>query len=325
MKKRSGIVVTALVLAFLLLIAGQGFCKDTKLLMATGGVAGTFYPLGGAIAQVWNQKIPELNVTVQATGGSLENVRLLGSKGAEVAICMNDIAYYGQQGLEAFKAKNEKYSNYMAIANVYPDVIQIFTRKDSNIKTIADFKGKKISVGPPGSGTEISARQVLGLYGLDYKTRQDFKPSYLSYSESADHFKDNLIDAAYFVVAVPNAALQDINVSHPVRFLEIDDQLFAKITKDYPLYSRFEIPANSYQGQSAPAKTIAVYSSLLVLKELPDDLVYQMTKVFFEERAAIAQGHAAGKFINPETAVSGIAIPIHPGAQKYLKEKGFMK
>ena len=325
MKKRSGIVMTALILSFFLLIAGQAFCKDTKLLMATGGVSGTFYPLGGAIAQVWNQKIPELNVTVQATGGSLENVRLLGSKGAEVAICMNDIAYYGQQGLEAFKAKNEKYSNYMAIANVYPDVVQIFTRKDSSIKTIADFKGKKVSVGPPGSGTEISARQVLGLYGLDYKTRQDFKPSYLSYSESADHFKDNLIDAAYFVVAVPNAALQDINVSHPVRFLEIDDQMFAKITKDYPLYSRFEISANSYQGQSAPAKTIAVYSSLLVLKELPDDLVYQMTKVFLEERAAIAQGHAAGKFINPETAVSGIAIPIHPGAQKYLKEKGFMK
>jgi hypothetical protein len=325
MKKRSRIVATAIVLALFLLIAGPGFCKDTKLLFASGGVSGTFYPLSGAIAQVWNQKIPGLNVTVQATGGSLENVRLLGSKDAEVAICMNDIAYYGQQGLEAFKAKNEKYTNYMAIGNVYPDVVQVFTRKDSNIKTIADLKGKKVSVGPPGSGTEISARQVLGLYGMDYKTRQDLKPSYLSYSEAADHFKDNLIDAAYFVVAVPNAALQDINLTKPVRLMTIDDAMFAKVTKDYPLYSRFEIAANAYQGQAEPIKTIAVYSSLLVRSDLPEDLVYQMTKVYLEERGAIAQGHAAGKYINPEIVTSGIAIPLHPGAQKYLKEKGLMK
>lgn len=325
MKKRSITLLTAVVLVLFLLAAGQGLCKDTKLLFASGGVSGTFYPLSGAIAQVWNQKIPGLNVTVQATGGSLENVRLLGSKDAEVAICMNDIAYYGQQGLEAFKAKNEKYTNYMAIGNVYPDVIQIFTRKDSDIKSIGDLKGRKVSVGPPGSGTEISARQVLGLYGIDYKTRQDLKPSYLSYSEAADHFKDNLIDAAYFVVAVPNAALQDINLTKPVKLLAIDDAMFAKITKDYPLYSRFEIAANSYAGQAEATKTIAVYSSLLVRSDLPEDLVYQMTKVYLEERAAIAQGHAAGKYINPEIVTSGIAIPLHPGAQKYLKEKGLMK
>lgn len=325
MKKRSNIVLTAIVLVLFLLATGQGFCKDEKLLFATGGVAGTFYPLGGAIAQVWNQKIPGLNVTVQATGGSLENVRLLGSKGAEVAICMNDIAYYGQKGLEAFKAKNEQYSNYSAIGNVYPDVIQIFTRKDSDIKTIADFKGKKISVGPPGSGTEISARQVLGLYGLDYKTKDAFKPMYLSYAEAADHFKDKLIDAAYFVVAVPNAALQDINVMHPVRFLPIDDSMFQKVKKDYPLYARFEIPANSYQGQAEPVKTIAVYSSLLVRNDISADLVYRMTQVFLEDRAAIAQGHAAGKYIDPANVTSGIAIPLHPGAQKYYKEKGLVK
>jgi TRAP transporter TAXI family solute receptor len=288
-------------------------------------VAGTFYPLGGTIAQVWNQKIPGLNVTVQATGGSVENVRLLGSKGAEIAICMNDIAYFGQNSLEVFKAKNEQYTNYAAVGNVYPDVVQIFVRKDSAIKAIADFKDKKISVGPPGSGTEISARQVLGNYGLDYKARKDIRPQYLSYAEAADHFKDGRIDAAYFVVAVPNGALQDINVMHPVRFLEIDDANFDKIIKTYPLYARFEIPTNSYQGQTIPVKTIAVYSSILVLKDLPDELIYQMTKVMYEERAAIAQGHAAGKFVKPETAIPGIAIPFHPGAQKYYREKGLMK
>ena len=318
-------MLALIILFFSVLFVAEGSCKETKLLFATGGVAGTFYPLGGAIAQVWNQKIPGLNVTVQATGGSLENVRLLGSKGAEIAICMNDIAYYGQQGLEAFKAKNEKYTNYSAIGNVYPDVVQIFARKDGPIKTVADFRDKRISVGPPGSGTEISARQILGLYGLDYKTKKDLKAMYLSYAEAADHFKDKLINGAYFVVAVPNAALQDINVMHPVKFLEIDDQMFGKIGKEYPLYARFEIPVNSYQGQSSLVKTIAVYSSLLVRNDLPEDLVYQMTKVFFDERALIAQGHAAGKYIKFETAISGIAVPFHPGAQKYLKEKGILK
>ncbi len=315
-------------LLMLLLVFGftsAGLAAEAKLLFATGGIAGTFYPLGGAIAQVWNQKIPGLNVTVQATGGSVENARLLGTKGAELALCMNDIAFYAQNGQEVFKAKNEKYTNFSALGNIYPDVVQIFARKDGPIQSIPDFKDKKISVGPPGSGTEISARQVLGIYGLDFKGKKDFKAQYLSFAESADHFRDKLIDGGYFVVAVPNSALQDINLMHPIRFLEIDDQYFKKVTQAYPLYARFEIPANSYQGLSNPVKTIAVYSAVMVRNDLPADLVYQMTKTLFEERAVIAQGHAAGKFIKPETFTAGIAVPFHPGAQKYLKEKGLLK
>jgi uncharacterized protein len=323
--RKGKIGVSFLVLGMVLAMATGSWAQQNKLLFATGGIAGTFYPLGGAIAQVWNQKIPGLNVTVQASGGSVENVRLLGSGNAELALCMNDIAYYGQNGQEVFKAKNEKYANFSAIGNIYPDVVQIFARKDGPIQSLTDFKDKKISVGPPGSGTEISARQVLGIYGLDFKTRKDFKPQYLSFAESADHFRDKLIDGGYFVVAVPNSALQDINLMHPIRFLGIDDASFQKIIKAYPLYARFEISANSYQGQSAPVKTIAVYSAVVVRNDTPADLVYQMTKTVFEERAVIAQGHAAGKYITPETFTAGIAIPFHPGAQKYLKEKGLLK
>jgi uncharacterized protein len=313
------------IIPVLFFVATPGLAKETKLLFATGGISGTFYPLGGAIAQVWNQKVPDLNVTVQATGGSVENVRLLGTQGAEIGLCMNDIAYYGQNSLEVFKAKNEKYANFSAVGNIYPDVVQMFARKDGPIQSIADFRDKKISVGPPGSGTEISARQVLSIYGLDFKVKKDFKAQYLSFSESADHFRDKLIDGGYFVVAVPNSALQDINLMHPIRFLEIDDQNFKKVIQAYPLYARFEIPANSYQGLTNPVKTIAVYSAIVVRNDMPADLVYQMTKTLYEERAVIARGHAAGKFITPETFTAGIAIPFHPGAQKYLKEKGLLK
>jgi uncharacterized protein len=314
-----------LILGLVLGMATGSGAQQNKLLFATGGVAGTFYPLGGAIAQVLNKSVPNLNVTVQSSGGSVENARLLGTKGAELALCMNDIAYYAQNSLEVFKAKNEKYTNFKAMVNIYPDVVQIFARKDGPIQSISDFKDKKISVGPPGSGTEISARQVLGIYGLDFKTRKDFKPSYLSFAESADHFKDKRIDGGYFVVAVPNAAIQDINVMHPIRVLEIDDSSFQKIVKAYPLYARFEIPGNSYQGIPNPAKTIAVYSAMMVREDVPADLVYQMTKVIMEQRAEIAQGHGAGKYIQPETATAGIAVPFHPGAEKYLKEKGLLK
>ncbi len=321
--KKSTALFCALSILFLLVSSGPAMAKN--LLFATGGVSGTFYPLGGAIAQVWNKKIPGLNVTIQATGASVENVRLLGSGGAEVAICMNDIAFYGANGLEVFAAKKEKYTNFSSLGNVYPDVIQIFARKDSPINKIADLKGKSVSVGPPGSGTEVSARQILGLYGMDYKARKDIKVQYLSYSEAADHFKDRRIDAAYFVVSVPNAALQDINVMHPVKFLDIDDAMFKQIANKYPLYARYEIPANSYQGQAKPVKTIAVYSSILVRNDLPEDLAYQMTKVMYENSAEIAAANAAGKFISLKTALSGSAVPLHPGAKKYFKEKGLIK
>jgi TRAP transporter TAXI family solute receptor len=318
-------LIMSLVLCAAFFFAADGNAAKANFLFATGGVSGTFYPLGGAIAQVWNKKIPDLNVTVQATGGSVENIRLLGNKGAEVAITMNDIAFYGSRGEEVFKAKNEKYVNFSAIGNVYPDVIQIFSRKGGPLKQIADLKGKKVSVGPPGSGTEISARQILGLNGMDYKTRKDINPMYLSYSEAADQFKDNLVDACYFVVSVPNGALQDINVMNPVQFIEIDDAMFAKIVKAYPLYARFEIPANAYAGLTKPAKTIGIFSSIMVQNDLPADLVYQMTKVMYEENAAIAQANSAGKYLKLENAIGGVAVPFHPGAIKYFKEKGIMK
>ena len=318
-------IIMSLIFAAALFFTTEGIAAKANYLFATGGVSGTFYPLGGVIAQIWNKKIPDLNVTVQATGASVENIRLLGSKSAEVALSLNDINYYGYNGLEVFKAKNEKYTNFSAIGNVYPDVIQIISHKGSPIRTIADLKGKKVAVGAPGSGAQISARQILGLYGMDYQTRKDINPVYLSPAESADHFKDNHVDACYFSMAIPFGALLDINVMNPVQFLEIDDAMCAKIAKAYPFFDCFVIPANTYQGQNKPVKTVAVWSSMLVRNDLPEDLVYQMTKVMYEENAAIAQAHSAGKYLKLETATGGIPVPFHPGATRYYKEKGIMK
>ena len=299
--------------------------KETRLLFATGGTSGSYYPLGGAMAQVWNKRIQGLSVTVQATGGSVENVRLLGNKNAELALCMSDIAYYGQNALEVFAERNEKYTNYGAIGAIYPETIQIFVRKDGNIKTVADLKGKKVSVGPPGSGTEVSARQILGVFGLDYKTRKDFEPRYISFAETADQFKDRLIDAGYAVLGVPNAALQDITAVVPIRLLEIDDAMLEKIRAKYPYYSRLVIPGGSYKGQDDPVKTITLKAILLARSDLDESLVYNLTKTLYENAAEVAGGHALGKHINLQTAMEGIAIPFHPGAMRYFKERGIAK
>jgi TRAP transporter TAXI family solute receptor len=322
--KQKGLIVS-LIFVVALFFTTECVAANTNYIFATGGVSGTYYPLGGVIAQIWNKKIPNLNVTVQATGASVENIRLLGKKSAEVALSLNDINYYAYKGLEVFKARKEKYTNFSAIGNVYPDVIQMVSRKDSQIKTIADLKGKKVAVGAPGSGAQVSARQILGIYGIDYQTRKDINPVYLSPAESADNFKDKHVDACYLSQSIPNAALQDINVMNPIHFLEIDDAMYAKIRKAYPFFESFVIPANTYQGQDKPVKTVAIWSSMLVRNDLPENIVYQMTKVMYEERAAIAQGHSAGKYLSLERATGGIPVPLHPGAVKYFKEKKIIK
>lgn len=277
------------------------------------------------MAQVWNKKIPGLNVTVQATGGSVENVRLLGNKNAELALCMCDIAYYGRNGLEVFAEKNEKYTNYSAIGAIYPEVIQIFVRRESNIKTINDLKGKRVSVGPPGSGTEVSARQIFGIYGLDYKQKKDFDARYISFAETADQFKDKLIDAGYAVLGVPNAALQDITAVAPIRLLEISDEMFKKIKEKYPYYSQITIPGGTYKGQDQDVKTVTLKAILLVRDDVDKELVYNLTKTLYENASEVAAGHALGKHIKLETAMEGISIPFHPGALKYYTEKGLVK
>ncbi|MEW6264560.1 MAG: TAXI family TRAP transporter solute-binding subunit [Thermodesulfobacteriota bacterium] len=317
--------VMSMVIVAVLFSSTVCLAAEANYLFATGGVSGTYYPLGGIIAQIWNKKIPNLNVTIQATGASVENIRLLGSKSAEVALSLNDVNYYGYNGLEVFKAKSEKYTNFSAIGNVYPDVIQIISRKDGPIRTIADLKGRKVAVGAPGSGAQVSARQILGLYGMDYLTRKDLNPVYVSPSESADQFKDNHLDACYFSQSIPNAAIQDVNVTNPIQLLEIDEAMCAKIIKAHPFFICFVIPENTYRGQEKPVKTVAVWSSLLVRNDLPENIVYQMTKVMYEESAAIAQAHSAGKYLKLEAATAGIPVPFHPGAIKYFKEKGIIK
>ncbi len=305
-----------LVLAMALGLAQAG---EEKLILATGGTAGTYYPFGGSMAKIWNTKIPGMNVTAQSTGASGENVRLVNKKEAELALVQSDTLDFAYKGQESFK---EKLTNLKAIAVLYPEIIQLVVRADGPVKTVADLKGMKVGVGAPGSGTEANFRQLMDVYGMP---KDAVNAQYLSFAESAEQFKDKHIDAFLVTAGIPNAAIMDISSQHDVRILNIADDMTKKLTEKYPFLSPAKIPANTYKNQTEPVSTVAVNAVLIVNSEIKDDVVYNLTKALFENQAELAAAHAKGKELSLETAVKGVSIPFHPGAEKYYKEKGLMK
>lgn len=288
----------------------------TDLNLATGGTGGTYYPLGGAMSKVWKDSIPGVNVTVQATGASVANIRLLAKGEIELALVQNDVADYGRNGKEAFAEKNEKYTNYRAIAALYPEVVQIVVRADSAIKTVADLKGKKVVVGAAGSGTELASKQIFGVYGLTYK---DMTALYVPFTEGATAFKEKNADAMVLVTGVPAAALADVQTATNIRLLPVE---VSKLKKDYPFYVSYTSKSGTYKGGDADVATVAVLATLVVREDMNSDLVYQLTKNIFDKLADLGAGHAKAKEFDIKKAADGVSIPFHPGAIKYLKEKG---
>ncbi len=232
-------IVLALALVLVLSVALTG-CAPQKvnLILATGGTSGTYYPFGGAMAQIFNSKVANMNVTAQATGASVENLKLIGKKEAELAIVQNDMTDYAYNGIETFK--DGKIENVRAIATLYPEVIQIVASADSGINTLLDIKAKKFSVGAPGSGVEANARQILDVMGMTYN---DFSANYLSFAESADSLKDKHIDGFLFMSGIPNAAIQDTATTSSLKFISIPDDVIKNLTTKYPFFTEYIIPA----------------------------------------------------------------------------------
>ncbi len=315
-KKMLGICVAVLLVAGAAMTVGAA---DTNLVLATGGTAGTYYPFGGAMAKIWNSKIPGLNVTAQATGASVENIRLVNKREAELAIVQSDTVDFAFNGKEPFK---EKLTKMAAVAVLYPEAIQIVVRADSKVDSFDDLKGLRVGVGAPGSGTLANFQQLCDIYGI---TKDDVKAQYLSFAESAEHFKDKHLDAFLFAAGIPNAAIMDIGAQHSIKLVNISDDKAAQIVKRYPFLSSFTIPANTYKNQTTPVKTVAVNSVLIVNSDMKTDVVYNIVRALFDNQSELAASHAKGKEISGKTASAGVSIPFHPGAVKYYKERGLMR
>jgi TRAP transporter TAXI family solute receptor len=315
--KKTMVVLTLCVA--MLGLASAAMAGEVKMVLATGGTAGTYYPFGGAMAKIWNSKIPGMNVTAQATGASIENIRLMNKDEVELALVQSDNIDFAFKGQDPFK---EKLTSMKAIAVLYPEIIQVVVRADGPVKTFADLKGMKVGVGAPGSGTEANFRQLMDVYGL---AKDTVSAQYLSFSESAEQFKDKHIDAFFLTTGVPNSAIMDVANTRPIKIVGIDDAMVTKITQKYPFLAPAKIPANTYKGQPEEVKTIAVMAVLIASPNVKEEVAYNITKALIENQPELASAHAKGKELSLQGAVKGVSIPFHPGAAKYYKEKGLMK
>jgi len=308
----------AVLLSALLMFSACSKANAQKdYILATGGTSGTYYPFGGAIANIWNTKIDNMNVTAQATGASAENLRLINKGEAEVATVQNDVMDYAYHGTDMFAG--EKLENVMTIGTMYPEVVQIAASKASGIKSIADFKGKRISVGDAGSGVEFNAKQILEGYGLSF---DDIKKSNLSFKESAEGLQNGTLDACFITAGVPNSALQELAFTAGLILIPVDGEAADKICQKYGFYTKTVIPADTYKGTESDTAALAIKATLAVSSKLDEEIVYEMTKALFENLDELAQGHAKGKEVSAEKAVTGVSVPFHPGAKKYFKEIG---
>jgi TRAP transporter TAXI family solute receptor len=290
---------------------------SVELIMASGGVGGTYYPLAGGIAKLWKDNIPGTNVTVQATGASVANIRLLGRDEVDLALVQNDIAAYGRSGEQSFADKKEKYTNYLAMGALYPEPVQIVVPADSTIRSIEDLKGKTVVVGAAASGTELTSRQILAAYGMSYTDKKDVKPLFLGFAEGATALRENQADALIMVAGIPNASLADVQTVTPIRLLPID---VTKLEKAHPFFVKFVVPAGTYKGMDTDVAVVALKAMLVVRSEIASQLVYEMTRALFDRAATI--GHAKAKEFDVKYAAQGVTIPCHPGAARFLREKG---
>ncbi len=315
MKKFFKVSTLLLVTAIMLASCSKNAKKD--YILATGGTGGTYYPFGGAIANIWNTKIENMNVTAQATGASAENLRLINKGEAEYAIVQNDVMDYAYNGTDLFAG--EKLANIMTIGTLYPEVVQIAVSKDSGIKSIADFKGKRISVGDAGSGVEFNAKQIMEGYGLTF---DDIKKSNLSFKESAEGIQNGTLDGCFVTAGVPNAALQELAFTAGLTLVPVDGDAAKKICEKYGYYTQTTIPGGTYKGTDDDTPALAIKATLAVSSKLDEQTVYEMTKALFENLDELATAHAKGKEVSAKAAVTGVSVPFHPGAKKYFKEIG---
>lgn len=288
--------------------------------IGTGGTAGTYFPLGGAFAEIWNNSIEGINATSQSTGASVANINLLIDKKIEVAIVQNDVAWYTESGTEMFK--DAKYEDIRGLVTLYAEPLQIVTT-DPSIKTIMDLKGKRIAVGAIGSGVEANARQIIAAAGLDFE--KDIDAKFLSFAEASSGLKDKQVDVAFLTAGIPTAALQDLGAQNKITVIPVDGAIAEKLMADYKFFTKFIIPANTYNGQTEDVETLTVKAMLVVNADLSEDLAYQMVKTIYANQARIVAAHNVGKSITKESSLEGMSVTLHPGAEKYLKEEGISK
>ncbi|AWB33573.1 TAXI family TRAP transporter solute-binding subunit [Orrella marina] len=292
--------------------------------IATGGTGGTYYPLGGMLAQLISNKATingkKVSATAESAGASVANAKLLANDDIESAFVAADILDAAYNGRAQFEGN--ALPQLRALAALYPETVQLITRADSGINSIADLKGKSISSGSPGSGQYQLLTDLLEISGL---SRSDVSEDSSSFTQAVDKIKDGNLDATLITAGVPTAAVTDFAQAHDLKVVPIAGALVEKLRETQPYYAKVTLPANTYKGQTEPVDTIAVLAVWATNENLSDDAAYEVTKALFENLDTMGKVHVQGKNITTDTALEVGSVPVHPGALRYFKEKGLVK
>ena len=312
MKKFMSII---LAVALLLTMAACGAASN-KMTMGTGGTTGTYYAYGNILGQYIKSKA-DIDVTVVSTDGSKANIQGIDAGDYQLATVQSDVLAYAWAGTQSF-AEDGAVDSFRVIAGLYAAAVQLITM-DPSIKSVADLKGKAVSIGAPGSGVYFNALDVLAAAGL---TVDDIQPQYMSFGDSTDGLKDGKIQAAFIVAGAPTPAITELCTTNSAYLVPIDGDIAAKLMADNEFYTAYTVPAGTYAGQDADVVTVTVKATLIVDAKASEDAVYAITAAIFDNIDAITAEHAKGSELSLENATTGMAAPFHPGAAKYFAEKG---
>ena len=332
MKKKIAIVLSLVLVFTTLFMTACGDAKDPaetpnndsvaagdlssiSINVGTGGSTGTYYGFCNVISSLLKEKTGA-NLMIQSSGASKANILDIDDGVVDMAIVQNDVMDYAFNGTSLF-ADVGAINSFSTLGAAYAEVCQIVAKADSGIKTVADLKGKKVSVGDSGSGVEFNAQQILGAYDITF---EDIDKQNLSFQASADALKDGKIDAFFCTAGAPTVAITDLSTTTGIVLVEIDAEHLAALQSDYGFYAAYTVPAGTYNGIDIDVTTVAVKATFIVSNDLDEETVYQLTKAIYENKDEYS--HEKASEMSNEYAVSSISVPFHPGAERYFKEVG---
>lgn len=296
---------------------GEATGSGVELKFSTGGEQGTYYGFGNVLAQAITSAGTGTKVTAVTSNGSQDNIEQMEMNTRQLGFVQSDVMSYAYEGTNLFEGM--PITGFSTVAALYMEQVQIVTC-DPEIKTVADLKGKTVSVGDAGSGVEFNATQILAAYGIDINS--DIKKVNASFGDSADSIKDGKIDAAFVTAGAPTTAVVDLATTKDIVVIPIDDEHAAQLMKDYPFYTKNTIPAGTYNGQDEDVATVAVQATLIASNDVSEDAIYELTKALFDNLDELKTGHPKFGELTLENAIAGASVKLHPGAAKYYTEQG---
>ena len=311
-------------LGFLLIFAagivaqwgGPALAKTEFISIGTGGTGGVYYPYGGAVAEIWTKKVKGVRAVAEVTGASVENVKLANKGETVVGEVMGDVAYEAYYGKGRFEGNPQ---NIAGMFMMYQNIYHVVALKKSGITSLQDLKGKRVSVGSPGSGTEYKSNLVLHAVGVPYDS---FSVKRLSFVENANALKDGTIDVGIWSVGPPTSSIMDLSTTHDIKIIPFSDEEIKTVTTEYQYYSPSAVPKGTYNGVEQDVPTISVWNVVICTRSLPEEMVYNLTKAIFENQDYLIKVYPGAKDTIPENTLKFSPIPLHPGSIKYLKEVG---